>query len=81
MSRALEAEDQGISLSVGSTSSSGLALSGATGVTFWQRLRDDSAMRLDLELHYVRIRTDGVRIMMPSIRVGWRAWVVPSDPE
>jgi hypothetical protein len=32
----------------------------------------DRFMSVDVEFHYLRIRSGGARIAAPSIRVGWR---------
>jgi hypothetical protein len=63
--------DEGIAVDL--SDSLGLAYSAAGGVTFWTRPgRNKHVLSLDAEVHYLRIRGGGMRVTLPSARIGFR---------
>jgi hypothetical protein len=68
MSSRIEAEDPEIGIDL--STADGLALSSAAGVSVWRKTLPETTVSLDVEVHYLKMRSDEVRISAPSIRVG-----------
>jgi hypothetical protein len=72
ISRHISAEDQGITIDLGTSGETGLALSGAAGVRVWAReLERSGATGVDVEFHFVTIKAGDLRVNNPSVRIGW----------
>jgi hypothetical protein len=66
----LRTEDQRIAVAL--TGGSGLALSGAAGVSVWARSTAERRSSVDVEVHWLRIGSDSLSVSAPSLRVGWK---------
>jgi hypothetical protein len=77
ISSRIEDEDQGVGIDL--PSATGLALSGAAGVSLWIRTfrAGGPTMSVDAEVHYLSIRSDELHVASPSVRVGWRVMAAP----
>jgi hypothetical protein len=69
--------EEGVAIDL--TEDLGLALSAGAGVRLWAK-ETGSGERfhsLNLEMQYLRVRGDTLRVALPSVRLGWHLQFIP----